>query len=113
MISDQDREILKEHIEAELQDMEETIDALRHAVKAVAPDNALGRLTRMDAIGDQNVAKAKLSQVLERRENLREARRRLETDGFGRCGVCERPISMDRLLAVPDARVCMMCYQRV
>lgn len=77
-----------------------------------APDNALARLTRMEAIGDQNVAKAKLSQLRERREKLKDAMNRLPRADFGMCGTCGRPIAMDRLLALPEARVCMPCLNR-
>jgi len=112
MLRDEDKAILAEEIDAQLQEADDTIGHLREAVKAVAPDNALGRLTRMEAIGDQNVAKAKLSQLQERRDKLKQALKRLPAENYGICAVCKNPIAMDRLLALPEARVCMTCFNR-
>lgn len=41
--------------------------------------------------------------------HIDEALRRLETDEFGKCFICGKPISKARLTAVPHARLCIEC----
>ncbi len=104
---------LKALIERELAGAEQTLPSLEQAAQAVAPDNALGRLTRIDSMQDRSMAAAKLNQLLERREQLRDALRRIDSPGFGICNACKQPIALERLLFIPEARVCVPCLNRI
>ena len=108
----EEKDELRKRIETEIADCEVTIERLEEASKAVAPDNALGRLTRMESLGDQGVSKAKLAQQQEKRYKLRLALEKLNTPGFGICVRCQRPIQVERLLALPEAVICVACARR-
>lgn len=108
-----DKENLKQLLEKEIEAADQTIERLKEASVAVAPDNALGRLTRMETMGDQQMSKAKLYKMQERRVELRKALRNLPSPTFGLCNVCKQPLSTERLLAVPEAQVCVPCLNKL
>ena len=52
------------------------------------------------------------SRLLKRRASLREALRRLRDGCYGQCGDCNAPIPEKRLLAMPEAALCVHCQER-
>ncbi len=75
----------------------------------MAPDDALGRLTRMDAIQDQEMTRNALRQAERELAGLERALRQLDDPDFGLCEGCDAPIPMGRLLALPGATHCVNC----
>jgi len=49
--------------EKKLEELEATIKSLKESLKPVAPDSAIGRLTRMEAIQAQSVANSSLQRA--------------------------------------------------
>lgn len=85
------------------------LDTGGDATAPVAPDNALGRLSRMDALQGQQMAlalKERQRQTLARVEN---ALRALDEGRYGVCRRCGRPIPRERLEARPDSLFCVAC----
>ncbi|HMO86231.1 MAG TPA: TraR/DksA C4-type zinc finger protein [Lacipirellulaceae bacterium] len=85
------------------------LDTGGDAAAPVAPDNALGRLSRMDALQGQQMAlalKERQRQTLARVEN---ALRALDAGRYGACRRCGRPIPRERLEARPDSLFCVAC----
>ena len=77
----------------------------------VAPDASLGRLTRLDAMQQQHMAKAQLAKA---RQSLAKIQRLLDEwddELVGICRSCEDPIGYGRLKRVPDSLVCMQCLE--
>jgi DnaK suppressor protein len=78
---------------------------------AVAPDNAIGRLTRLDAMQAGYMTEAL------RRENALElaavdqALQRIDSDEYGMCRNCDEPIPVARLAAKPDTLFCVACAE--
>ncbi len=73
----------------------------------------VGRLSRMDAIQHQEMAKAQKRRAEER---LVQVQTRLmqfatEDEAFGACSDCLEPIPWPRLQALPDAELCVPCLQ--
>jgi DnaK suppressor protein len=103
-----------EQIRAELLQAAERLErSLKIGGRAARPvkldQTSVGRLSRIDALQNQQ-----MSQGLQARENARyaqvlEALRRLERDGYGRCTGCERPIPFERLLVFPETLRCAGC----
>jgi len=102
----------------QLLDFEELVESLIRELQyeiaaadtqAVAPDNAIGRLSRMDSIQHQEMAKAAVLRKQQRIIALEEARHRLDTGTFGLCTLCLQDIELDRLQAAPEATVCKLC----
>lgn len=76
---------------------------------AVEPDKGLGRLSRMEAMQDQQLVlelrRRKKRQLLE----VGNALKRIEQGSFGKCIFCGKEISYERLEAFPEVQTCMSC----
>ena len=68
----------------------------------VAPDDAIGRITRMDAINNKSVTEASLRQAEEKLRNLQRVLSRVGTSDFGKCIKCGKPIPEARILYRPE-----------
>ncbi|MCH2386581.1 MAG: hypothetical protein MK240_00100 [Opitutales bacterium] len=77
--------------------------------KPVAPDIAIGRLSRLESMQSQQMILAQKRRQQEERERLKNALGRIDKGSYGTCGYCLSPISYERLEAMPDAVVCMSC----
>jgi len=77
--------------------------------KPIPPENAIGRVSRMDAINNRSVNQAALRQVEKQHKNLLRALDRLKEDRFGLCHNCGDRIPMGRILLVPGATRCVRC----
>jgi DnaK suppressor protein len=77
----------------------------------VLDQSTVGRLSRMDAMQQQATAQAGLRRHALRLVRVRAALERMETDpeDFGWCPDCEESIGWRRLLAFPDAVLCVVC----
>lgn len=90
----------------------ETVDQRDEAVKPVELDQQLvGRLSRMDAIQQQQMASAGKSQVQAELKAITQALQRLEDGDYGYCDACDEPIAWPRLQARPTALFCITCQQ--
>ena len=91
------------------------IDDPAGATAAVELDQAMvGRLSRIDAIQHQEMAKAQQRRAKERLVQV-EARLQQfasEDESFGACNDCLEPIPWARLEAIPDAEFCVPCLQQ-
>ncbi len=105
----EEKQDIRVEIEKRIEEAEQSLDTLREQTKPVPPSVAIGRLTRMDAIQQQKMAVANLkaSEVLI--SKLKKALEKLEEDDFGVCASCGKTIPLGRILAVPEAKVCVSC----
>lgn len=106
----------KNDLETRLNDEAEAtrrdIERLEELTKPIPPDSALGRLTRMDAIGGKGVNEAALRNSREKLIKLEQAVEKLAGSSYGICEVCQRPISKARLEALPESSRCVVCASR-
>ena len=103
---------LEARIREELLQTEETIASLKERTRPVAPDAAIGRLTRMEAINSKSVNEAALRQAERRETALRSALQRLRDDpDFGLCEDCDAPIAPGRLAVMPETVLCVRCAE--
>ena len=103
---------LKEKIVLELEALENEIASLKEQSKPIPPDNAIGRLTRMDAIQAKSVAEAVLNEARLRQSKLETALGRIDDDDYGACIDCGENIPVARLELVPEALKCVPCADR-
>jgi len=89
--------------------MESQIDQLQEKVKPIAPDCSLGRLTRMEAMNEQEVSQRILDETLLRQTRLRNALSRIDSEMFGICIECEEEIGMGRMTVRPESVRCIDC----
>jgi DnaK suppressor protein len=70
---------------------------------------AVGRLSRMDELQNQAMAKSLREREQQRLGDLQRALERIETATFGLCASCGGEIPYARLEAFPEAPTCMPC----
>ena len=73
---------------------------------------AFGRVSRVDAIQQQQMQKASLERMEQRLKLVRQAIERADTESFGLCSICEEPISFQRLKARPESALCIDCAKK-
>ena len=84
------------------------------STETVALDQAMvGRLSRMDAMQHQEMAKAqkRRAQIRLRRVELCLHQIAEGDDRFGECDDCLEPIPYARLVELPDSECCVPCLQ--
>ena len=103
------REDVEQNIRNEISKTEELIAEYKELTKPVAPDDAIGRITRMDAINNKSVTEASLRQAEEKLKNLQRVLSRVGTGEFGICIKCGKPIPEGRILYRPESLTCVDC----
>lgn len=108
-MTEQEQSELKAAIEKKIKLTEAAIEDYKEMTKPVAPDVAIGRLSRMDAINNKSVMEAALREAEAKLFRLEHALVKLANNEFGRCTKCSQPIPFNRLKAMPDSTRCITC----
>lgn len=91
------------------QELNEKLSKPQEESRPVSPDNAIGRLTRVDAMQSQQMMLA-LRQTEERRLlRVKQALRFIEEGRYGTCMKCGDEIGEKRLNVVPESILCIQC----
>ena len=109
MLPQADRDFLRKHIIAELEKVRGDIVSLKGQTGPVEPDNAIGRISRMDAISARKISEAKLGDAKGRLVLLNHALTKIDAPDFGLCVSCGDSIAMARLKLMPESRFCVDC----
>lgn len=104
-----EKELLRDHYTGQLEMLAEKARGLKESSRPVAPDDALGRLTRLDAIQAGEIQASALRQAQAQQAGIEHALRQMDDPDFGLCVECGNPIPQARLLAVPGSRHCVNC----
>jgi len=96
-------------IREELAELEQLLDSSGESSKPVALDEPIGRLSRMDAMQQQQMAVAGRQAHLQRLQLLKNALAAMEREEYGCCRRCEEPIGYKRLKVRPEAPFCLDC----
>lgn len=81
--------------------------------KTVKLDQAsVGRLSRMDAIQQQQMSKAYRGRVRIRLQQVKAALSGIDRGDYGFCNACEEPIALDRLEVRPESPICVECQSQ-
>lgn len=100
---------IKSKIEAEIEITIGKILEYTELTRPVEPENAIGRISRMDAIHNKSVIEAALRKSKEKLENLKFAMANIDEPDFGICIKCHKPIPFGRILIMPQSRNCVNC----
>jgi DnaK suppressor protein len=111
MLSPEDKQKIRAEIIRKLETIKNSIKNLREQSKPVSPDNAIGRITRMDAIQQKSIAEATLGKAEGDQTKLEAALSQVDHPEFGMCLRCHQPIPLGRILAVPETRICVSCAE--
>ncbi len=109
MLSEKEREQIREAAKREILRISEQIRKLESKISPVSPDCSLGRLTRLEAMGEKAVNEELLARDRLRLLRLDNTLKRLDEASFGLCIDCEEPIPLPRLLIRPESLRCVAC----
>ena len=72
----------------------------------------VGRLSRMDAMQQQQMTRASQVQAKAHLSRVLLALKAIKGEEYGWCNDCDEPIAFPRLKARPDARLCLNCQTK-
>lgn len=104
-----DKKQITKKIEQELLETKKQIIELKELTKPIAPDCAIGRISRMDAINNKTINDNALRKAIVKLSGLNYALERIDDNNFGICAKCEQPIPIGRIMLVPHTRFCANC----
>ncbi|QBA63437.1 TraR/DksA C4-type zinc finger protein [Muriicola soli] len=100
---------LKALLKSAITRTEKRIAQYRDLSRPVSPDNAIGRVSRMDAINNKGVMEAALRKAEDQLRGLKRNFSMLGTDDFGKCLKCREKIPIERILLAPESSFCVNC----
>ncbi len=104
-----DKENIQVKINEEITKTQQSIDDLNEQVKPISPENAIGRISRMDAINNKSVVEASLRQNIDKLNKLKVALSSINKPDFGICVCCKKPIPLGRIMLMPQSNRCVEC----
>lgn len=107
----EDQERIEQKIISEIEKTQKDIDTLKELTKPIAPDNAVGRLSRMEAINAKSVNEATLASAKTKMGKLKWALSHIKEPEFGVCFECGEPIPIGRILLMPESTMCVACAE--
>jgi DnaK suppressor protein len=111
-MTEEQRNEVKQSIENSILTTHDTIASLKELTKPISPENAIGRVSRMDAINNKSVNEAALRNLTNKLALLEAALQRVNQQSFGLCISCNQPIPIQRILLMPQSNRCVNCASR-
>lgn len=108
-MTDKDKIKLKEKIVKDIEEIKVNITELIELTKPIAPENAIGRVSRMDAINNKSVNDAALRQARLRLDKMEIAIKKIDSAEYGLCKSCKEIIPLPRLMYMPESSHCVKC----
>jgi len=108
-MTQEEKETIRTKIEEDIKTLKEQISTLEEKVKPISPDCSLGRLTRLEAMGEQHVNNKVLDESKLRLTRLQNALLRIDKPMFGICIECEEEIGIGRMSVRPESVRCVEC----
>ena len=105
----QEKQVIKEKIENDIVQLTTQISTPKEKVKPISPDCGLGRLTRLEAMEEQDVNNKVLDESRLRLIRLNNALQRINKPMFGICIECEESIGLGRMSVRPESVRCVNC----
>lgn len=96
-------------IKSEIDKTEKEIAELKELTKPISPENAVGRLSRMDAINNKSINENRLRTAEAKIRKLEHSLQKSTEKNFGTCARCGGSIQIARLILLPESNYCIRC----
>lgn len=90
----QERNKVKESIKKSIEETQKDISNLKKLTKPIPPENAIGRVSRMDSINNKSLSEAALTNAINKLILLKSALQRISHEDFALCIRCKNEISI-------------------
>ena len=102
---------IEEQLIIEIKNTQIKIDKYTELCKPIAPENSIGRVSRMDAINNKSVTEAVLRESKNKMQQLKIMQKKINEPGFCNCIKCKKTIPLGRLIIRPHSKFCVHCAQ--
>ncbi|GAB5537965.1 MAG: TraR/DksA family transcriptional regulator [Salibacteraceae bacterium] len=96
-------------LDREIAKTQSIIEEYKLSSGPIAPDDAIGRVSRMDAINNRSIVQAAQRNAEEKLKQLHHIKDNLDSPDFGNCARCGNQIPMGRIILKPESRFCVRC----
>ena len=103
------QEAYRKTLQNSLEEIEDYLTKTEESAEAVSPDKSLGRLSRMEAMQDQQLILEARRRKKMQKVAVLSALQRIENGQFGICIFCGKPIVPERLEVAPESSTCISC----
>lgn len=100
---------MRERLQSRAVELRDTIARIDGATAPVSPNNAIGRLTRLDAMQATSMRRAVARDHDLELQNVARALKAIAAGEYGVCRRCKEDIAPARLRAKPEAFLCVAC----
>ncbi len=111
MLLENQKTEIRNKIESIVERLNQDLLNLIELTKPISPENAIGRISRMDAINNKSVNEASLRNTKNRLERLKRSLKEIDSESFGLCRQCGTEIEFKKLLVMPDSFRCVTCVK--
>ena len=108
-MTDADRAHFRQRLQDERAQIRASLALADPAQDSITPDDAIGRLTRMEALQAQAMSDATRARQQKRLKQIDAALQRIEDGSYGTCLRCGKPVETGRLEIMPETRLCIAC----
>ena len=108
-LSASERRELRERLERDRDELGRGLTGATKSAKPVDLDQPIGRVSRIDAIQQQQMAQEQRRRLRLRLQRTEAAIVAFDEDAYGSCNGCDEPIPYRRLKARPETPLCLTC----
>ena len=102
---------IQEKLLSEIANTQKKLHEYTELCKPIAPENSIGRISRMDAINNKSVVEAALREAKNKMQQLHVMKKKIKAPDFGACVKCKKEIPFGRLMIRPHSKFCVNCAQ--
>ena len=105
------KKAIEEKLLHEINSTQKKIEEYTELCKPIAPEDSIGRISRMDAINNKSVVEAALRDAKNKMQQLLTMQSKIKEIDFGVCIKCKQEIPLGRLMIRPHSKFCVNCAQ--
>ena len=109
MTDPKNQDAYRKILQDSLEEIEGYLTKTEESAEAVSPDKSLGRLSRMEAMQDQQLILEARRRKKMQKVAVLSALQRIDNGQFGICIFCGKPIAPERLEVAPESSTCVSC----
>jgi len=112
-MENEQKEEFRQHLLDKIQSLQKDIQAFKELTRPIAPDNAIGRISRMEAINSKSINEETLRKTENTLAKIQRALKIIDDEDFGICIECDEPIPFARLMILPETSLCVVCAEKL
>ncbi len=108
-MTNENKKTIKDSLLKQIDEFEADIKLLKEVAKPIAPDDAYGRVSRMDAINNKAIVDASLKDKETTLSRFKYTLSKIDSEDYGKCSRCGDDIAIKRLMSIPYVNLCISC----